>query len=83
VGLCGQQCGPPNGEELGCQPGAGGEQVTSTPYVRVAWAVLFMSVGLLALGLVLLPEDRWLTLQSGSQLVGNGLLGLACSAVGS
>jgi len=56
--------------------------VTSTPYVRVAWAVLVMTVGLLALGLVLLPQDRWLTLESVSQLVGNGLLGLACSAVG-
>jgi hypothetical protein len=64
------------------RPGAGGEQVTSTPYVRVAWAILVMAVGLLVLGLVLLPRDRWLTLESGSQLVGNGLLGLACSAVG-
>jgi hypothetical protein len=56
-------------------------QVTSTPYVRVAWAILCMTVILLVLGLVL-PRDRWLTLESGSQLVGNGLLMLACSAVG-
>jgi hypothetical protein len=64
------------------RPGAGGEQVTSTPYLRVAWAVLVMAVGLLVLGLVLVPQDRWLTLESVSQLLGNGLLGLACSAVG-
>jgi hypothetical protein len=64
------------------RPGAGGEQVTSTPSVRVAWAILVMAVGLLVLGLVLLPRDRWLTLESGSQLVGNGLLMAACSAVG-
>jgi hypothetical protein len=63
------------------RPGAGGVQVTSTPYVRVAWAILCMTVDLLVLGLVL-PRDRWLTLESGSQLVGNGLLMLACSAVG-
>jgi hypothetical protein len=64
------------------RPGAGGVQVTSTPYVRVAWAILCMSVGLLVLGLVLLPRDRWLSLESGSQLAGNGLLMLACAAVG-
>jgi hypothetical protein len=33
--------------------GAGGEQVTSTPHVRAAWAILFMTVGLVALGLLL------------------------------
>jgi hypothetical protein len=64
------------------RPGAGGVQVTSTPYVRVAWAILCMTVGLLALGLALLPQDRWLTLESLGQVAGNGLLGLACSAVG-
>jgi len=63
------------------RPGAGGEQVTSRPYVRVAWAILFITVGLLVLGLVL-PQDRWLSLESGSQLIGNGLLIVACSAVG-
>jgi hypothetical protein len=50
--------------------------------VRVASAILFITVGLAALGLVLLPQDRWLTLESVGQVAGNGLFMLACSAVG-
>src|SRR5215207_3317201 len=63
-------------------PGAGSEKATSTSQVRVASAILFITVGLAALGLVLLPQDRWLTLESVGQVAGNGLFMLACSAVG-
>jgi hypothetical protein len=48
-------------------PGAGSEKATSTSQVRVASAILFITVGLAALGLVLLPQDRWLTLESSAR----------------
>jgi MFS family permease len=63
--------------------GAGGEQVTSTLQVRVAWTILFVTVGLGVLGLGLLPAQEWqLTMDFVGQVAGNGLLTVACSAVG-
>jgi MFS family permease len=63
--------------------GAGGEQVTSTTQVRVAWTILFVTVGLGVLGLGLLPAQEWqLTMDFVGQVAGNGLLTVACSAVG-
>jgi hypothetical protein len=63
--------------------GAGGEQVTSTPQVRVAWTILFVTAGLGVLGLGLLPAQEWqLTMDFVGQVAGNGLLTAACSAVG-
>ena len=65
-------------------PGSGaGEQLTSTPQVRVAWTILFMTVGMMVLGLGLLPAQEWqLTTNFVGQVAGNGLLTIACSAVG-
>ena len=63
--------------------GAGGEQLTSTPQVRVAWTILVVTVGLGVLGLGLLPAQEWqLTTDFVGQVAGNGLLTVACSAVG-
>jgi hypothetical protein len=39
--------------------GAGGEQVASTLQVRIAWTILFVTVGLGVLGLGLLPAQEW------------------------
>ena len=63
--------------------GAGGEQVASTLQVRIAWTILFVTVGLGVLGLGLLPAQEWqLTMDFVGQVAGNGLLTVACSAVG-
>jgi hypothetical protein len=63
-------------------PGTGGE-VTGTPQVRVAQAILLVTVVLGVLGLGLLPaQEWWLTMEFVFQTAGNGLFGLACSAVG-
>jgi hypothetical protein len=63
--------------------GAGGEKVTSTHQVRVAWTILFVTVGRGVLGLGLLPAQEWqLTMEFVGQVAGNGLLTVACAAVG-
>ena len=46
--------------------GAGGEQVASTLQVRIAWTILFVTVGLGVLGLGLLTMDFV------GQVAGNG-----------
>ena len=64
-------------------PHAAGETMTSTRQVQVMRAVLFATVGLLALGLVLIPARQWrLTLEFVFQTAGNGLFILASSAIG-
>jgi hypothetical protein len=51
--------------------------------VLVAQAVLFTSVGLVVLGLLLVPAQEWrLTLEFVLEVAGNSLFILACSAVG-
>jgi hypothetical protein len=57
--------------------------MTRTRQVQVMQALLFATVGLLALGLVLLPAQQWrLTLEFVYQTAGNGLFILASSVVG-
>lgn len=64
-------------------PHAAGETMTSTRQVQMMRAVLFATVGLLALGLILVPAQEWrLTLEFVAQTAGNGLCILASLAVG-
>jgi hypothetical protein len=64
-------------------PHAATRPVTGTRQVLVAQAVLFTSVGLVVLGLLLVPAQEWrLTLEFVLEVAGNGLFILACSAVG-
>jgi hypothetical protein len=54
-----------------------------TRQVTLARALLFVTVCLVATGLILLPAQQWrLTAEFAFQVVGNGLFILACSAVG-
>ena len=64
-------------------PRTASKAVTSTLQVRVARAILFVTVGLVALWPLLLPaSERRLTMEFVSRVVGNGLVTLGCSVVG-
>jgi hypothetical protein len=57
--------------------------VTSTQQARTAWAVTLITVVLLMLSRVLLPEQEWrLTVDFISAALGNALIILACAGVG-